>query len=125
MGLMQRVLPPSVQLAVTAAAEHFTSVLAEQILAEDSFADQDLPEDVKDLFRWHALEECEHKAVAYDVYQRCVGNAAVRLATMHARTAMPGPGRVSRLRGKIGRAPGRERVWQSGTDAGVSRTLKK
>src|SRR3546814_6849902 len=101
MGLMQRVLPPSVQLAVTAAAEHFTSVLAEQILAEDSFADQDLPEDVKDLFRWHALEECEHKAVAYDVYQRCVGNEAVRLATMHALTALLGAVVVSSLLGTV------------------------
>ncbi|MFP5580012.1 MAG: metal-dependent hydrolase [Acidimicrobiia bacterium] len=101
MGLMQRVLPPSVQLAVTAAAEHFTSVLAEQILEEDAFADQDLPEDVKDLFRWHALEECEHKAVAYDVYQRCVGNEAVRLATMHALTALLGAVVVSSLLGTV------------------------
>src|SRR3546814_1779199 len=67
MGLFQRFLPDSVQLAITAAAEHFTSVLAEQILEDDSFADQDLPEHVKDLFRRHALEECEHKAVAYEI----------------------------------------------------------
>lgn len=101
MRLMQRVLPPSVQLAVTAAAEHFTSVLAEQILEEDAFADQDLPDDVKDLFRWHALEECEHKAVAYDVYQRCVGNEAIRLATMHALSALLGAVVVASLLGTV------------------------
>src|SRR3546814_13814923 len=89
MGLFQRFLPDSVQLAITAAAEHFTSVLAEQILEDDSFADQDLPEHVKDLFRWHALEECEHQAVAYDVYDQCVGSEVTRLATMQALTAPP------------------------------------
>ena len=101
MGLMQRLLPPSVQLAVTAAAEHYTSVLAEQMLHDDAFADQDLPEDVKDLFRWHALEECEHKAVAYDVYQRCVGNEAIRLATMHALSALLGVVVVTSLLGTM------------------------
>ena len=60
MGLMQR-LPKPVQLAITAAAEHFTSVLAEQLLQDDTFTDQDLPDDVKALFQWHALEESEHK----------------------------------------------------------------
>lgn len=88
MSLFQRVLPASVQLAITAAAEHFTSMLAEQILEDDSFADQDLPEHVKDLFRWHALEECEHKAVAYDVYQQVSGDYAIRVQTMAVATVM-------------------------------------
>jgi uncharacterized protein len=101
MGLLQRALPPSVQLAVTAAAEHYTSVLAEQILEEDAFAHQDLPEDVKDLFRWHALEECEHKAVAYDVYQRCVGNEVIRLATMHGLSVLLGAVVVTSLLGTV------------------------
>lgn len=88
MRLLQRFAPRSVQLAFTAAAEHFTSVLAEQILSDDPFADQDVPEELQALFRWHALEECEHKAVAYDVYEECVGNEAIRLATMHATTLL-------------------------------------
>ena len=101
MSLFQRVLPASVQLAITAAAEHFTSVLAEQILEDDSFADQDLPEHVKDLFRWHALEECEHKAVAYDVYDQCVGSEVIRLATMHALTALLATVAVGSLVGSV------------------------
>ena len=48
--------PKSVQLAFTAAAEHFTSVLAEQILADDPFEGQEVPEELRSLFRWHALE---------------------------------------------------------------------
>jgi predicted metal-dependent hydrolase len=101
MGLFQRFLPESVQLAITAAAEHFTSVLAEQILEDDSFADQDLPEHVKDLFRWHALEECEHKAVAYDVYDQCVGSEVIRLATMHALTGLLGAVALGSLLGSV------------------------
>jgi predicted metal-dependent hydrolase len=88
MRLLQRFAPHSVQLAFTAAAEHFTSVLAEQILTDDPFAHQDVPEEVQALFRWHALEEAEHKSVAYDVYDECVGNEAIRLATMHAATLL-------------------------------------
>ena len=88
LALMQRLAPKSVQLAFTAAAEHFTSVLAEQLLDDDPFEDQDIPEETRALFRWHALEEAEHKAVAFDVYDECVHNEAIRLATMHAITAL-------------------------------------
>ena len=88
MVFMQRLAPASVQLAFTAAAEHFTSVLAEQILEDDPFDDQDLPEQIQALFRWHALEEAEHKSVAFDVYDECVHNEAIRLATMHVTTAL-------------------------------------
>jgi uncharacterized protein len=88
MSLIQRVAPASVQLAFTAAAEHFTSVLAEQLLEDDPFEGQDVPEEIRALFRWHALEEAEHKAVAFDVYDECVHNEAIRLATMHVATAL-------------------------------------
>jgi predicted metal-dependent hydrolase len=88
MRIMQRVAPESVQLAFTAAAEHFTSVLAEQLLEDDPFEHQDVPEEIRALFRWHALEEAEHKAVAFDVYDDCVHNEVIRLATMHVTTAL-------------------------------------
>ncbi|MDY7104264.1 MAG: metal-dependent hydrolase [Actinomycetota bacterium] len=88
MALIQQLAPKSVQLAFTAAAEHFTSVLAEQLLEDDTFEDQDVPEEIRVLFRWHALEEAEHKAVAFDVYDECVHNEAIRLATMHVTTAL-------------------------------------
>jgi predicted metal-dependent hydrolase len=88
LGAIHDRAPRSVQLALTAAAEHFTSVLAEQILADDPFAGQEVPEEVRALFRWHALEECEHKAVAFDVYRQQVGNEAVRLLVMDVATAI-------------------------------------
>jgi hypothetical protein len=43
------------------------------------------------MWRWHALEEVEHKAVAYDVYEKCVGRGpkayAMRSAIMLTTTA--------------------------------------
>lgn len=56
---------PLVQLAATAALEHFTAILAHQALADRSeFAN--LPEKTRQLWEWHAIEEIEHKAVAFD-----------------------------------------------------------
>jgi predicted metal-dependent hydrolase len=38
---------------------------------------------VRDLFVWHALEECEHKAVAFDVYRAVGGSERTRVLTMN------------------------------------------
>jgi predicted metal-dependent hydrolase len=88
LGAVHNRAPRSVQLALTAAAEHYTSVLAEQILADDAFGRQEVPEELRALFRWHALEECEHKSVAFDVYRQQVGNEAVRLLVMDVATVI-------------------------------------
>ncbi len=37
---------------------------------------------VRDLFVWHALEESEHKAVAFDVYKAIGGSERMRVLTM-------------------------------------------
>jgi predicted metal-dependent hydrolase len=59
--------PPLVNLAVTLAFEHFTAVLAKVWLADDRYFRGVDPEIVA-LWRWHAIEEIEHKAVAYDTF---------------------------------------------------------
>ena len=59
---------PELHLAITAAAEHFTAILAEGAL-RGRMLDAAAPE-VRALLAWHAAEEIEHKAVAYDVLQR-------------------------------------------------------
>lgn len=56
-----------IMLAFTAALEHLTASLAEVLLRDESIFDG-MPENMKDLFRWHAVEEIEHKAVAFDVF---------------------------------------------------------
>jgi len=59
--------PPIVSLAATMALEHFTAILAHQLLADPKhLAGAD--KEAADLWRWHAVEEIEHKGVAYDTW---------------------------------------------------------
>lgn len=59
-------------LGFTVAAEHFTAVWAENILKSPEIQAMMSDPEIKNLLNWHALEELEHKAVAFDVY-RAVG----------------------------------------------------
>jgi predicted metal-dependent hydrolase len=59
--------PPIVQLAVTIALEHFTAMFAHLFLS-DPKAFFDPNGEQAALWRWHAIEEIEHKAVAYDTF---------------------------------------------------------
>jgi uncharacterized protein len=86
-ALGERVLPGHVQLAITAALEHYTATLAEVLLADPAARARLDVDEVRSLFLWHALEESEHKAVAFDVYQHVSGSHAVRVGIMHATTA--------------------------------------
>src|ERR1700722_6051261 len=81
--LRERVLPDKSNLAVTAALEHFTATLAELVLSSQETRDLFGHEAVKDLFVWHALEESEHKAVAFDVYRAVGGTERMRVVTMN------------------------------------------
>lgn len=75
--------PKIASLAMTAALEHFTATLAEMILSEPEARDMFGDETVKNLFMWHALEEAEHKAVAFDVYKVVGGGERLRVFTMN------------------------------------------
>jgi len=59
--------PPIVSLAATMALEHFTAILAHQLLADPRHLDG-ADQETADLWRWHAVEEIEHKGVAYDTW---------------------------------------------------------
>jgi hypothetical protein len=83
----RRRLPPKGQLAVTCALEHFTAILAEQLLQRDDHRHAGHPS-IQPLWTWHALEESEHKAVAYDVYQAVGGTYSLRVAIMLVTTAI-------------------------------------
>lgn len=69
---VKKILPPSFQLAVTLALEHFTAMLADTLLTQPKILEGSNPR-LSALWRWHALEETEHKGVAYDVYVKAVG----------------------------------------------------
>lgn len=76
--------PAKFQLAVTCADEHLTALFAEAILSDPRIMNDAHPF-YQDLWRWHAMEEEEHKSVAYDVYQTVsggVGGYLLRIAAM-------------------------------------------
>jgi predicted metal-dependent hydrolase len=59
--------PPVVSLAATMALEHFTAILAHQLLLNPRHLDG-ADTEAAELWRWHACEEIEHKGVAYDTW---------------------------------------------------------
>ena len=60
--------PPIVSLAATMALEHFTAILAHALLANPRHLAGADPESAA-LWRWHAIEEIEHKGVAHDTWR--------------------------------------------------------
>jgi hypothetical protein len=65
--------PPIVSLAATMALEHFTAILAHQLLKNPSHL-EGADEEAANLWRWHACEEIEHKGVAYDTWLHATRN---------------------------------------------------
>ena len=86
LGLWERILPPQVALAITAALEHYTATWAEAFLSDDGAQQGFADNEIRRLFLWHALEETEHKAVAFDVFQQVSGSDRVRRWVMHVTT---------------------------------------
>jgi len=82
LALRERIAPPAANLAATAALEHFTATLAELVLSSEETRDLFGHQEVRNLFLWHALEESEHKAVAFDVYKAVGGTERMRVWTM-------------------------------------------
>jgi hypothetical protein len=59
--------PPIASLAATMALEHFTAILAHELLRDPRHLAACDPESGA-MWRWHAIEEIEHKGVAYDTW---------------------------------------------------------
>lgn len=78
----ERIMSDASNLALTAALEHFTATLAELVLTDADVRRRMGDPAVRDLFVWHALEEAEHKAVAFDAYRAIGGTERMRIVTM-------------------------------------------
>lgn len=59
-------------LAETIALEHFTALLGGFLLDHPEIIEGS-QEDYRRMWEWHAMEEVEHKAVCFDVWEKCVG----------------------------------------------------
>jgi len=70
---MVRERPPIASLAATMALEHFTAIIAHALLADPRHLAGADPE-TQALWRWHAIEEIEHKGVAYDTWLHATRN---------------------------------------------------
>lgn len=69
-------------LASTAAVEHLTAVLGAQVLSTPWVQQQLTDPEIRAMLNWHAIEEMEHKAVAFDVYRYVGGTERMRRAAM-------------------------------------------
>ncbi|AYC31772.1 metal-dependent hydrolase [Pseudomonas cavernae] len=91
LGFIRKHLPARLQLAATCSVEHLTAIMADAVLrnprwlagADPAGADPAGADPaVARLWRWHALEESEHKAVAFDVYQAVCADPWLRRRAM-------------------------------------------
>lgn len=62
-----------IDLVATACLEHFTALFGHAIFMHVDVNKGTVPEDIAELFQWHAAEEIEHKHVAFEVMQKVDG----------------------------------------------------
>mgnify|MGYP006154654541 CR=1 FL=1 len=67
--VLRKRLPKKQTLAITAAAEHLTAIMAEALFQRKEVMGEADPR-MFAMYAWHAMEEMEHKAVAFDVMQK-------------------------------------------------------
>lgn len=72
LDFVRKYATPEEHLAVTIALEHFTAIMAHEVLSDPKILEGADPR-MAAIWRWHAIEETEHKAVAYDVYRDVLG----------------------------------------------------
>jgi predicted metal-dependent hydrolase len=85
---VEALVPDAINLAGTAAAEHFTAILADGAFSKGIL--DSLDPRMQRLMAWHAAEEIEHKAVAFDVLETVSDSYALRIAGLAYATVMLG-----------------------------------
>lgn len=81
-AVRERVQGKKANVGFTAALEHYTATLAETLLTDEEARNEIGHPGARYLLMWHALEESEHKAVAFDVFRAIGGTELMRQATM-------------------------------------------
>lgn len=80
--LSRKHLSPRVRLALTAASEHFTASMAHLFVYQRPDLIENAASPFRELLVYHAMEEVEHKAVCFDLYQQARGGYLLRCAAM-------------------------------------------
>lgn len=78
----QKVHTPKQCLAATAGAEHLTAVISGFLLRNPDYLAGFRDPTIRRLVMWHALEEREHRSVAFDVYQQAGGDYFTRVVML-------------------------------------------
>ena len=68
---IEKFFPKKWNLLVTVGLEHYTAVLVVYMM--QSLNEKMDNESIRNLWLWHSIEETEHKAVAYDMYEYLYG----------------------------------------------------
>ena len=68
-NIVRKYVPKKSTIAETAAAEHLTAIMAHSFFERKEVLAQADPR-MRAMYAWHAMEEIEHKAVAFDVMQK-------------------------------------------------------
>ncbi|PPE73040.1 metal-dependent hydrolase [Solimonas fluminis] len=114
-GVFRKWLPKVYTLGQTAAAEHMTALMAHGFFSAGLMKDAD-PR-IRAMYAWHAVEEIEHKAVAYDVFKKVAkGSWLVRVLSM-LQVALTFPLHVFMIMNHMFKVDGvqnRGRVWLRG-----------
>lgn len=76
--IVEKASPPALRLAVTVALEHYTAILAEEALTSGVL--EGAHPAMRQLLQWHAVEELEHKSVAFDVLRAVAPGYPLRIA---------------------------------------------
>jgi predicted metal-dependent hydrolase len=85
---VEAIAPPTLRLAVTAACEHYTALLAEDALRLRLLDAADPT--MRALLSWHAAEEIEHRAVAFDVLRSVAPSYPLRMSGLALATVLLG-----------------------------------
>lgn len=88
LAIVDRITTQRVRLAITSALEHYTATLAECLLEKPEAQALLGQTEVRSLLLWHALEESEHKTVAFDVYRAVGGREWMRILVMRVITVL-------------------------------------
>lgn len=110
--------PPIVQLAATVVLEHITAIFALGSMRNPRWMDGADPV-MADLWNWHAIEETEHKSVAYDVFLAIGGDRKILRQTMRiVRVRFPWHIFLTiwRMRRMEGKPVLSSRFWRDGYD---------